>query len=127
MKYLVVLLLLLVAALGVAYEVLRRDVRAVAEQAERVKLEAVQQAREAVSADLQGLRDAGARQRIQIERHAAEVARLKVSAANAGRQVAAVQKAGETLRAAPADTVIAEAARQGYAVRLSERAVPVQR
>lgn len=128
MKYLVVIALLALVALGIAYEALRRDLRAVAESQDRAKLEAVQKAREAVSADLQGLRESRAGLQKQITQQAAEVARLRVSAAQAGRQVAAVQQAGVVLRSASTDAVITEAARQGYTVRLAmPRPVPVQR
>mgnify|MGYP001581337637 FL=1 len=119
MRYLLAVAVLALVALGWGYAALQRQIAAVAESQEQVKIEAVQKAREAVSADLQGLRDAGARQRVLIERHAAEVARLKVSAADAGRQVAAVKKAGDTLRGATADTVISECARQGYSCRMA--------
>lgn len=128
MKWLLALALLALVVLGVALEVQRREIRRVAEESERRALESVQKAREAVSADLQGLRESRVKLQRQIEQQAAEVARLRTAAATAKRDVAAVRKAGETLRAAPVDEVITEAARQGYTVRLAApRAVPVVR
>ena len=128
MKWVLVLALVARVVLGVAWEVQRRAIQRVAEESERRALESVQKAREAVSADLQGLRESRVKLQRQIEQQAVEVARLRTAAATAKRDVATVRKAGETLRAAPTDEVIAEAARQGYTVRLAApRAVPVPR
>lgn len=115
MKWLLVFLLLALVALG-GWQA--RKLAAVAEQQEQAKLEAVQKAREAVSADLQGLREAGARHRAEIARQAAVVARLQAQATAARKEVATVREAGDRLRSAPADEVIAECVRQGYTCRM---------
>lgn len=118
MRYLLLAALLLLVAFGAAYGVLHRKMAALADSQDAAKLEAVQKAREAVSGDLQGLRDQGARLRRDAEVQAAEVARLRGAAVQAGKTVAAVHAQGEKLKGAPADQILAECARQGYTCRM---------
>ncbi len=119
MRWLLALALDAILAISVAWEAQRRAIQRVAEESERRALESVQKAREAVSADLQGLRQDRVRLRGEVARQAAAVARLQVQAQAARREVATVREAGDRLRSAPADEVIAECARQGYTCRIS--------
>jgi chromosome segregation ATPase len=119
MRWLLALALIAILALSVAWEAQRRAIQRVAEESERRALESVQKAREAVSADLQGLRESRTRLQQQIAVQAREVARLRTAAATAKKEVATVREAGDRLRSAPADEVIAEAARQGYTAKVA--------
>ena len=119
MKVLVAVLLVALLAFGVAYEALRRQIATVAEQAERKALEAVQKAREDVSASMQPLRDQGARLRREVETTQAEVRQRRSAASAAALEVKDVQAQGAVLRSGDVDAVLRECARQGYTCRMA--------
>lgn len=114
MKWIALVLLVLLAAAGVAITLQDRALSALESEKEHAALEAATAKRKALEADTKGRQEI-MRWKAAAARHQAEVKRLRTAASAAATEVKAVVKAGETLVASgTTDEILGALRARGY-------------